>query len=190
MMAASFRQKLGALLLDRPLAAWPIFFPRIGRLLGKSWLSFRNRDEQLIESPMGSAFSCNWRWSTDLNVCRTWPAIARRLFRCATDEWPIRLTSNDATSQTLPEVSFIIGHHGAERIPHLMATVRSILAQTDAKVECLVVEQSNQSLLPGRLPSAVRLVSSPPPDPSMPYSRSWAFNVGGASSARICSGLS
>jgi hypothetical protein len=75
-------------------------------------------------------------------------------------------------------VSFIIGHRGAERLPHLLAALSSILAQEGARVECLVVEQAWESRLEGRLPPDVRHLHVRPPHPEMPYARAWAFNVG------------
>jgi len=77
-----------------------------------------------------------------------------------------------------PDLSFIIGHRGIDRQRHLIATIASIAAQEDVGLECLVVEQDLRSTLEGVLPSWVRHVHSPPPRPDLPYSRSWAFNVG------------
>jgi glycosyltransferase involved in cell wall biosynthesis len=57
-------------------------------------------------------------------------------------------------------------------------TIASIAAQAEVAIECIVVEQSAESLLAKALPPWVRYVHTPPPRPGMPYSRSWAFNVG------------
>jgi hypothetical protein len=77
-----------------------------------------------------------------------------------------------------PLVSFIIGHRGTPRLPHLLAVLGSLAAQQGAPVEAVVVEQAAEACLPGLLPPWVRHLHTPPPLPAMPYSRAWAFNVG------------
>jgi hypothetical protein len=75
-------------------------------------------------------------------------------------------------------VSFVIGHRGMERLPHLLSTIESIAGQRDVGVECLVVEQDTQTLVRAQLPGWVRYLHTPLPYPGMPYCRSWALNVG------------
>jgi len=98
--------------------------------------------------------------------------------RRALSEHPIRRLSQPELASEHPEVSFILGHRGAARLPHLLATLESIAGQQGASFECLVVEQDAQSVLSERLPAWVRLVHTPPPTADMPYCRSWTFNVG------------
>jgi GT2 family glycosyltransferase len=86
-------------------------------------------------------------------------------------------TERAAPVPEAPEVSFVIGHRGLERLPLLSAVLASIAAQVDARVECLVVEQSESPVVRDRLPDWVRYLHTPAPA-GMPYSRSWAFNVG------------
>jgi hypothetical protein len=76
-----------------------------------------------------------------------------------------------------PRVSFLIGHRGIERLPHLLATLESIAAQRDAAIECVVVEQDNEPLVGSKLPAWVRYVHTPLPRADLPYCRAWAFNV-------------
>jgi GT2 family glycosyltransferase len=99
-------------------------------------------------------------------------------------EWPVALadqpTADPSTAvrpDAAPDVSFVIGHRGADRIPHLSLVLASVAAQIGATVECVVVEQSANPEIAGRLPDWVRYVHTPIPE-GMPYSRSWAFNVG------------
>jgi hypothetical protein len=103
------------------------------------------------------------------------------LLRAAIADWPIGFA--DRPQHLGTNVSFIIGHKGTERIPLLIATIASVAAQENAAIECVVVEQSQESVLDGLLPSWVRHVRTPPPAPDMPYSRSWAFNVGARAAA-------
>ena len=92
---------------------------------------------------------------------------------------PIRRTDSPVSSPAAqPEVTFLIGHRGMARLPHLLATLQSIAAQQGAAVECIVIEQDTVSQLGLHLPAWVRLVHTPPPTPHMPYCRSWTFNVG------------
>ncbi|HXL81265.1 MAG TPA: galactosyltransferase-related protein [Pyrinomonadaceae bacterium] len=99
--------------------------------------------------------------------------------RRALRDWPIVLNaapSTEASEQV--QVSFIIGHRGRSRVPHLLATLRSIAAQRNVSFECIVVEQANEPEVETLLPGWVRHVHTPLPQADMPYSRSWAFNVG------------
>ena len=100
-------------------------------------------------------------------------------------EHPIKRFHEPSTNGK-PQVTFIIGHRGESRLPHLLNTVATIAAQVGVAVECIVVEQDSKSVLSGRLPSWVKFVHSVPPTSDMPYCRSWAFNVGaGLASAEV-----
>jgi N-terminal domain of galactosyltransferase len=97
----------------------------------------------------------------------------------ALHDWPIESRDEPAKQKAQsPALSFIIGHRGKERLPHLLATLQSIAAQRDATFECIVVEQSMSPEIRDQLPGWVRYVHTPLPYSEMPYSRSWAFNVG------------
>jgi GT2 family glycosyltransferase len=99
-------------------------------------------------------------------------------------DWPVALAGRPTAdlptagrAEGAPDVSFVIGHRGADRLPHLSLVLASVAAQAGATVECVVVEQSAKPEIAGRLPDWVRYVHTPIPE-GMPYSRSWAFNVG------------
>jgi len=62
-------------------------------------------------------------------------------------------------------------------IPLLSLVLASIAAQVGVAVECVVLEQSDEPRIADRLPEWVRYLHTPIPE-GMPYSRSWAFNVG------------
>jgi len=89
----------------------------------------------------------------------------------------------EATTNS-PDVSFIIGHRGLDRLPQLLASLGRIAGQRGASVECIIVEQDVEPHVAAKLPNWVRYVHTPPPDRAMPYCRSWAFNVG----VRLCRG--
>ena len=178
-MKPTLRKQIGTLLFDRPRGAWVLRFPRLARWLGRSWVDFHNRHEHLLYSPQERGAACQWQWTSDLTIGQVIPGIASRLLRAALTEWPIQLTDQFPSQPAHgPQVSFIIGHRGQERLPHLLATIRSILGQRYVGFECLVVEQAWEPILPGRLPAGVRHIHLRPPTADMRYSRSWAFNVG------------
>jgi hypothetical protein len=146
---------------------------------GESYLGIRNRAERLSAAPQGPGYSCDWQWTSELHAPKVIPALGRHLMRQALSHHPVSLDAAFAPKVGRPvQVSFLIGHRGAARLPHLLATLNSIAAQRDAAVECIVIEQEEHSQLAAHLPSWVRLVHTPPPAPGMPYCRSWSFNVG------------
>jgi GT2 family glycosyltransferase len=112
-------------------------------------------------------------------VCDVFPSLGRRLQDRALAEWPPAFAAEPDPSGggPAPEVSFVVGHRGLDRVPHLRRVLASIAGQTGARVECVVVEQSAQPELAGRVPEWVSVVHTPAPT-GMPYSRAWAFNVG------------
>ncbi len=177
----SFRQQVGTLLLDRPIFGWPL---GADSLLRQRWISFHNRRERLSRNPTGQGYDCDWEWTSDLTIASVFPRAGRSLLRIAFAEWPLgRLPSSQVPSGANPDVTFIVGHRGAERLPLLLATVASLEAQTECSTEVVVVEQDRHSILEGRLPRSVRLVHQPLPRAAMPYSRSWAFNRGAKEAA-------
>ena len=174
-MGYSLRQKIGAAVLD-----WPRFEIHLRR----SWAHIRNRREMLLASPDGSGVACQWNWSSDLHVAKVFPSLGARLIRRAIQEWPITFADAPRHLSGDVQVTFIIGHRGMERAPQLLATLATIAAQRDVKFECIVVEQAETPDVRSLLPDWVRHVHTPPPDPKMPYCRSWTLNVG----ARLASG--
>lgn len=173
------RHCLAANLLDAPRYSLVLQFPRLARLLGRSWTDLCNRGERLLRRPDQRGVAFDWRWSSALYFCQAYPRVGGQLLNRVQSDWPIRFRSEPENSQVnLPQVSFVIGHRGQDRLPHLLTTLKSIAGQAACSVECIVVEQSERSELVGVLPHWVRHVQTPLPYHGMPYSRSWAFNVG------------
>jgi hypothetical protein len=171
-MAGSTRKLLGVLLRDVP-----VYVPALLRG-GDAYLTIRNRHERLSAAPQGAGFRCEWQWASDLHAPKVMPLLGRELMRRALAVHPVRLADAMAAPKTTaPEICFVIGHRGVDRLPHLLSTLRTIAAQERVGVECIVVEQDAVSRLTGQLPSWVRLIHTPPPTPEMPYCRSWTFNV-------------
>lgn len=168
------RQLAGVILKD---------LPRYIRLLSRrdapAYLGLCNRNEYLVQAPDDSGFRCDWKWTSDLHAPKHLPFLGKWLVARALADHPIRFVDSGVPSPSEPpQVSFIIGHRGAARLPHLIATLASIAAQSDHRYECIVVEQDTQSVIGSHLPSWVTKIHTPPPDAAMPYCRSWAFNVG------------
>ena len=168
---STLREKAGAIVYD-----WLPFELRLRR----DWTHVRNRNEHVDIDTSG--VRCDWRWTSDLHIARVFPSTGLRLMRTAFDQWPIAFGDTIA-EESSPRVSFVIGHRGQERLPHLLATIRSIAGQRDVPVECIVVEQSETPETRVHLPQGVRYVHTPVP-PSLPFCRSSAFNAG----ARVARG--
>jgi len=171
----TLRQYVGALLLDLPFYLSKLLYSNSCH----SWIGIRNRKEQLIRSAIGEGVKCNWQWTSDLYLPKVFPMIGKWLFRCTIRDFPIILKERAELSETArPDVTFIIGHRGFERLPLLLAMLKSIAGQTGCHIECIVVEQDNDEVIRKHLPEWVRYIYTALPAKEMCYSRSWAFNVG------------
>jgi hypothetical protein len=145
---------------------------------GAEYLALCNRNERLVPAPDGDGFRCDWRWTSDLHAPKYLPRLGVRLLERALAAHPIRRAAAPSGGQEKSALTFIIGHRGMERLPHLLATLESIAGQQRTGVDCVVVEQDVEPRVAAHLPPWVRHVHTPPPEPSMPYCRSWTFNVG------------
>lgn len=149
-----------------------------GRWSGQeTWIRMRNRMDRLISAPDGPGVTCDWKWSRDLAVCREFPAAGTWLMREALRFHPVDLKDPVELRTAAPEVSFVIGHRGRDRLPQLLATIRSLAGQVDVRSEIIVVEQSNEPILANLLPERIRLLETRTP-PGAAYNRSAAFNAG------------
>jgi glycosyltransferase involved in cell wall biosynthesis len=147
--------------------------PRYWRHRGRGeWIHLRNRNETITTD--GRGVRCDWEFSSDLHLANVFPRFGASVMRQAFNQWPIVLRDRPAEAGE-PRVTFIIGHRGVERLPHLLMTLRSIAGQTDAAVECIVVEQSAGPEIASSLPDWVRYLHTPSADD---YNRAWTFNAG------------
>ncbi len=150
---------------------------RFERHVRGRWERIHNRRERITVD--GRAVRCEWQWGSSIDYCRFVPGAGARLMRRALAEWPIEY-ADAPLPEGDPEVTFIIGHRGGSRLPLLRETVRTIAAQRDARIECIVVEQSHVRALD--LPAWVRHIHQPVAA-GAPYNRAATFNLG-ASHAR------
>jgi hypothetical protein len=141
-----------------------------------SYLGLCNRHERLAATPDGTGFKCEWQWTSELVAPQYLPHLGTRLLRRALEDHPIRRGGAPAP-QAKPEVTFVIGHRGVERLPHLLATLESIAGQRGPAVECIVLEQDTERRIAGKLPAWVRYFHAPTQAPNQAYCRSCAFNA-------------
>lgn len=159
----SLRRRIGALIHD-----WP-------RYLRSSWVRMHNRGERVTHDARG--VRCEWQFTSELHLANVFPSAGARLMRRAFAEWPIDLRDAPPIEGD-PLVTFIIGHRGLSRLPHLLSTLRSIAGQQGVPIECVVVEQSARREIESSLPAWVRYVHTPVPSPEYDYNRAWTLNVG------------
>ena len=178
-MRHTLRQKVGAALLDCPSYEWHLRGRGGPSLRRGHWTRIGNRRDRIQIGPDGVGALCAGRWTSRLHGCEVFPSLGRRLLTRALEEWPpafaVRPTSNSRSAE--PDVSFVIGHRGLDRLPYLSRVLSSVAAQSGIGVECVLVEQSAEPRIAERIPDWVRYMHTPIPA-GMPYSRSWAFNVG------------
>lgn len=183
-MSFSLKTRIGALLIDGPRYIYYLTRSRFGSK--DAWLLVKNRHQQLEISNDPLGIKCHWSWTSDLYLPSVFPSIGQRLFAKALSTFSFELQTSQINTETTPDVSFIIGHRGSARTQLLLKTIESIAAQQQCIVECIVVEQDSQPVMRKQLPAWVKYVFTPTDDPKMPYSRSWAFNVGAEHANSSC----
>ncbi len=146
--------------------------PFESRLRRGRWTEIHNRNESI--EVQGHAVLCPWRFTSELHITKVFPDFSTRLMRRALRDWPIRYAGTLSSSAT-PEVSFLIGHRGTARLPHLLLTLRSIAAQESVPVECIVIEQDSEPRVASALPAWVRYIHQPAGE-NEPYRRAATFN--------------
>jgi GT2 family glycosyltransferase len=174
-VGVSLRQTVGSLVYDWIPFEWRMAGIAAGKDRPEPWLLIRNRREAILTNERG--VQCRWRFGSDLHIGKVFPSTAARLMRRALKRWPVTFRDAPSPMSGPPRVSFLIGHRGTERLPHLLATLRNVAAQSGVAFECIVVEQSITAEIEQFLPSWVRYIHTPLPRPDLPYCRAWAFNV-------------
>ncbi len=181
MRDSTLRQKLGALVYDMPRFAGAMR-RRTAERATAPWVFMRNRHEKLEPGPDMQGARCRWQWTSRLHIADVFGWAGRSLMRRALEDWPIVQADRPSSQEGSPDISFVIGHRGRERLPLLLATLRSIAGQSAVRPECIVVEQSPAPEVKQDLPSWVRYVHDASPA-ELPYNRARTFNMG----ARVAS---
>jgi hypothetical protein len=159
------RQRIGALIYD-----WPRYrrAMRSGR-----WELMHNRNERI--STDGRGVRCEWRFTSDLHIANVYPSLGKKLMDAAFAQWPIARRDAPELATESPEVSFVIGHRGFDRLPLLLETLDCIAGQRDAAIECIVVEQAAAPEMRTQLPPWCRYLFT---ECTTDYNRAAAFNAG------------
>lgn len=169
----------GVTLLDAP-RYWRALYAPWRR--PDAWTRLSNRIERLTEHPAGLGVRCEWKWGSYLHAPTVYPSWGRRLMKVALTQWPIRFADSPA-STARPKVSFLFAHAGQDRVPQLLQTLKSVFAQRDVQVECIVVDQSETSIGP-LMPPAVTFAHLEKRGRERGWHKSWAYNI----AARMATG--
>lgn len=146
------------------------------------WTRLCNRIEHVTVNPNGPGVQCEWEWGSDLHACHVWPSLGRKLMEVALRECPIRFAESKPM-RTGTRVSFIIAHGGRSRLPQLCLTLKSLFAQTEIDLECVVVDQSEEPIF-AELPPEIVYRHLTKAGVDQGWHKSWAYNVG----ARLATG--
>jgi len=146
------------------------------------YLRIRNRFEKLGLGPRSNSYVCLWPYTSRLKATEVWPIIGKLLLmRIIRDN--IFSYEDERNDQDRIVLSVIIGHRGEERLDLLLSTLRSLAAQKQVALECIVVEQDSKPTVVTRLPNWVNYVFQEVA-PEFQYNRASAFNLG----ARLAKG--
>ena len=141
-----------------------------------SWLTITNRKQKFIPAVQGAGISLLDEYTSELRTARQYPAFSEKIFSKAIQQYGFKFS--DTLKQTTPaKISFIIGHRGVDKIENLKLVLKTITAQADLAVECIVVEQSHQAELENQIPEWVDYYHLKV-DESALYNRSLSFNYG------------
>lgn len=171
-----WKEKAGVIIKDAPRYL-PAFFRTRRHTNGDPpWVRLANRVEHLEVNPHGPGVRCPWRWSSRLHACSVFPGWGSRLMQRCLSDWPICFADTPTYPGKPPQISFLFAHGGRDRLPLLRQVIRSLFAQANAAVECIVVD-----LTPGRAadelpPETVYRQVSTDHLPQGWY-KSWAYNI-------------
>jgi|GEM_PF-84680 len=166
---SKIKKTMGVVVKDLPNYVLNISTPR-------RWIHVRNRQDMFWCHRDKRGIKCDAIWSSDLSAPMVFPVLGTLLMRRALVDWPVEFSPN-IQSKRHPDITFILPFRGRERLPQLLLTIKSIMAQKGVAVECLVVEQAAESISP-QLPEAVRYIHLPHPADPSGWHKSWAFNQG------------
>jgi hypothetical protein len=175
---SSVRQKLGCWVNERWRAELVLRQPRAAHAFGLSWRSLRNRAERLRPDSLTGGMECLWQDSSVLTATRIFPEMGPRLLQHALEEWPIRLHRPDPEAAAVtPAVSILIPIGGTARLPQFELALAAARSQEGTLCEVIVVEQSPEALLAGKLPADVRYFHQARDEGAGGFNKSAALNL-------------
>lgn len=119
----------------------------------RAWWQVRNHADSVTGRVNPASLQVESDQTSSLRVADRFPWAGRFLFRKALKRWPFDSNRCVSFSES-PTVSFIIPFRGQDRLPQLLAVIRSI-ASLPGDVECIVVEQGREPVVE-RLPGNTR----------------------------------
>jgi len=179
------KKKWRVFFVDLPRFLWAM---RPGGLAGKPdppWVYYHQWKERIVWERERRGIQSSIASPGILDVSEAFPRLTSLMLKRCLRDWPILFQDDPPHTSDSVDVSFIIPHRGRERLPLLITTLKSLAAQKDAVIECIVVEQSFQPEIKTDLPYWVRYIHTPVIYSNPPFNRSWALNVG----ARQAKGL-
>lgn len=144
---------------------------------GEWYLTVRNRMEKLGKGPYGTGYVCLWPYTSRLTAVEFWPVTARWLLKSFLMRYNF-IEANSFPFVHACDISVLIGHRGLERLPLLLATLKSLASQENVSLECIVIEQDVESKIRDCLPRWVRYLHQKSDAGNDKYNRSAAFNYG------------
>lgn len=149
------------------------------RLSGIRWQDLCNRRERLVPGGDAEARVCDWKWTSELTVCRVFPNVGGRLLHRCLRDWPFAWAGSvNRDSAGDVGISVILPVGGSVRHVTLMAVVRSFLSQGAGAPEIIVVEQGGNGSLRTMLPEGVRYVPVPGCGQDAEFNKSLLLNTG------------
>lgn len=140
------------------------------------YLQIRNRLEKLGLGPRANSYVCLWPYTSRLKAVEVWPFIGKLLLeRVIRDN--IFSYKDERYGDNRVDLSVIIGHRGEERLDLLLATLRSLAAQQEVNIECIVIEQDSKPTVVTHLPKWVKYVFQEI-NSGCQYNRASAYNLG------------
>jgi hypothetical protein len=165
------RELLGVILKD--LLRYQITL-KLGK---KKYLTLVNRLERISIGPNGYGYACLWPHTSKLHAPLVLPFLGKQLLTASINDFKFNLVNERRYDKDV-DISVLIGHRGMERLPLLLATIRSFAAQLGVNIECIVIEQDHESRIKDYLPHWVIHVFQPTMYDELTYNRSATFNLG------------
>jgi hypothetical protein len=185
MNSSKLRCRIGCWAHERLRTEFVLLTPQLAARFGLGWVDLCNRHERVEVDSLTGGRRCLWEDSSRLTVARNFPRVGGRLLARCLDEWPIEFVDQaqhspraTPTVADSPAVSIVLGVRGTGRLPQFRCCLASLLAQSEAACEIVVVEQSVRSEFETVIPPSVRYLHQQATDRDMPYNRGWALNAG------------
>jgi len=155
-----------------------ILRPWLSARFGFTWRDVCNRIDDLQSGPDGVSRFVNSRDSSYLRVAELFPEVGRRILQLAATGYPFCLQSSAAViGRESPDLSVIIPFAGVDRLKQLQAVLDSFDAQSQAKLEVILVQGGTATETELHLEPGVRTIQMDEP-PGSRFNKSRLFNAG------------